>query len=119
MTTAEQQAAAPPIPRWRQGYDAIESMIGSQLEQLVRSDRFAQAAGVIVQVQRELEQRGSRLSRQVLHRLNLPAGSDVSRLLTEIGDLKTQVRQLTAQLEAAGTLSRGRDQGGSRGRSRR
>ena len=36
----------------------------------------------------------------MLHRLNLPAGSDVTRLLNEIGELRKQVRQLTAELAA-------------------
>jgi hypothetical protein len=37
----------------------------------------------------------------VLHRLNLPAATDVTRLLNEIGELKRQVRKLSEQLAAS------------------
>jgi hypothetical protein len=35
----------------------------------------------------------------LLHQANLPAGSDITRLLTEIGKLQAQVRELTKQVE--------------------
>ena len=93
-------------PLWRQGYDAVESSFGPQLEQLVASDRFAQAVGVVSQLRRDLEQRASRTTRHVLHRFNLPAATDVTRLLNEIGELKKQVRQLSEQLDARGRPGR-------------
>ena len=37
----------------------------------------------------------------MLHRLNLPAGTDVSRILNEIGQLRVQVRELSAELDEA------------------
>ena len=43
----------------------------------------------------------SRATRRVLHRLNLPAGTDVSRILNEIGQLRVQVRELSAELDEA------------------
>ena len=42
-----------------------------------------------------------RSTRRVLHRLNLPAGTDVSRILNEIGQLRVQVRELSAELDEA------------------
>ncbi len=93
-------------PLWRQGYDAVESSVGPQLEQLIASDRFAQALGIVSELRRELEQRASRTTRQVLHRLNLPAATDVTRLLNEIGELKKQVRKLNEQLDARGRTGR-------------
>jgi polyhydroxyalkanoate synthesis regulator phasin len=86
-------------PLWRQGYDAVESSVGPQLEQLVASEQFSQALGVLSQLRREFEQRASRTTRHLLHRFNLPAGSDMTRLLNEIGELKKQVRKLSEQLE--------------------
>jgi uncharacterized coiled-coil protein SlyX len=44
----------------------------------------------------------------MLHSLNLPAGSDVTRILNELGQLKRQVRALTAELEAARETSAGK-----------
>jgi hypothetical protein len=111
---------------WRQGYDAVESIVGPALEQWVRSDQFAVGVGFVSQLRRELERRASRSTRQMLHRFNLPAGTDVARLLTEIGELRKQVRQLTEQLEAheQATPARPRKaaastkKGASRGRAR-
>jgi hypothetical protein len=66
----------------------------------VRSEQFAFGLGLVAQLRREVEQQASRTTRQLLHRLNLPAGTDVTRLLTEIGELRKQVRQLSQQLDA-------------------
>ena len=43
----------------------------------------------------------ARATRRVLHRLNLPAGTDVSRILNEIGQLRVQVRELSNELDEA------------------
>ena len=101
MSTPNPKSAAPTAqPTWRQGYDAVEAMVGPPLEQLVRSDQFAQGVAIVTRFRRQLETQAARTSRHVLHRLNLPAGSDVTRLLNEIGELRKQVRQLTAELAA-------------------
>ena len=39
------------------------------------------------------------MTRRVLHRLNLPAGTDVTRILNEIGQLRRQVHELTVELD--------------------
>jgi hypothetical protein len=98
-TRRQRPAPADPRPLWRQGYDAVESSLGPQLEQIVGTDQFARAVWVLTQLRRDLEQRASRTTRHVLHRFNLPAGTDMTRLLNEIGELKKQVRRLSEQLE--------------------
>ena len=98
-TQRQRPAPADPRPLWRQGYDAAESLLGPQLEQIVGTDQFARAVGVLTRLRRDLEQRASRTTRHVLHRFNLPAGTDMTRLLNEIGELKKQVRRLSDQLE--------------------
>lgn len=86
-------------PSWRQGYDALERQVGPRLESIVRSDSFAVAVGLVARAQRAVQQEAGRTTRRFLHQLNLPAGSDVSRILNEIGLLRRQVRELTAELE--------------------
>lgn len=90
-------------PSWRQGYDALERQVGPRLEQLVRSEPFAVAVGLLARVQRGMEQESGRMTRRVLHRLNLPAGTDVTRILNEIGQLRRQVHELTLELDDART----------------
>jgi len=88
-------------PTWRQGFDALEKQVSPRLESLIQSEQFAVAIGLAARVQRAVEGEMSRTTRRVLHRLNLPAGSDVSRILNEIGQLRVQVRALSAELDEA------------------
>ena len=80
-------------------FDSVEREIAPRLERLVRTEQFAVAAGLASQVQRTLQRQASRSTRRVLHMMNLPAGTDVSRILNELGQLKQQVRDLKDQLE--------------------
>jgi hypothetical protein len=94
-------AERPDTPPWRQGFDAVERELAPRLEALVRSEQFAVAVGLATRVQRAVESELARNTRRVLHRLNLPAGTDVARILHEIGQLRVQVRELTDELEEA------------------
>ena len=97
-------------PSWRQGFDALEQQLSPRLEALVQSEQFAVAVGLMARVQRAVEGEMSRRTRQLLHRVNLPAGTDVSRILNEIGQLRVQVRELSAELdEARAELAASRD----------
>jgi hypothetical protein len=87
-------------PAWRQGFDAVERELTPRLEALVRSEPFAVAVGLVTRAQRIVEDEMSRRTRRMLHRWNLPAGTDVNRILHEIGQLRVQVRELSAELEA-------------------
>jgi hypothetical protein len=91
----------PDQPVWRQQFDAVERELSPRLEALVRSEQFAVAVGLAARVQRAVESELARGTRRVLHRLNLPAGTDVTRILNELGQLRIQVRELTAELEEA------------------
>ena len=88
-------------PMWRQGYDTVERRLGPSLAAAARSEQFAIGVGLAAQLQRAVQKRTARSTRRLLHSLNLPAGTDVSRLLAEIGELKKQVRHLSQQLERA------------------
>jgi hypothetical protein len=88
-------------PTWRQGFDAVERQVTPRVESVVQSEQFAVAVGLLARVQRMVEGEMARSTRRVLHRLNLPAGTDVSRILNEIGQLRVQVRQLSTELDEA------------------
>jgi hypothetical protein len=88
-------------PSWRQGFDALEEQLSPRLESVVQSEQFAVAVGLAARVQRAVEGEMARTTRRVLHRLNLPAGTDVSRILNEIGQLRVQVRELSTELDEA------------------
>src|SRR5689334_19616043 len=86
-------------PAWRQGFDAIEAAIAPRLEELVRSEPFQIAAGLVSSAQRDAQQRAERTMRRALHLWNLPAGSDVTRILNEIGKLQRDVRELARRVD--------------------
>src|SRR4051812_24094332 len=103
-------------PLWRQGFDAVDGAVGPRLTALVNSDGFAVAVGVATRTQSAVRRRTERATRRMLHLWNLPAGSDVTRILNEIGSLQQQVRDLTRELNRS---KESRANGGDQRRERR
>jgi hypothetical protein len=88
-------------PAWRQGFDAVEKAVAPRLLTLFNSEQFAIAVGLVTNAQRAVQQRAERSTRRILHLANLPAGSDVTRILAELGNLQRQMRELTKQVNAS------------------
>ena len=88
-------------PLWRQAFDALDGAVGPRLMELVNSEGFAVAVGLATRTQSAIRRQGERTTRRMLHLWNLPAGSDVTRILNELGSMQQQVRDLTRQLNAA------------------
>ena len=88
-------------PRWRQAFDAVERRVTPRAEEFVRTETFA--VGAALTRRAVILARGSArdLTARAWHLLNLPAGTDVSRLRAQVGALDREVRRLTLQLESA------------------
>ena len=86
-------------PRWRRAYDAVDKAVTPRAESFVRSSEFATGAVLFQRAQKVVRQSARGLSARAWHLLNLPAGSDVSRLRAQVGGLDREVRRLTLQLE--------------------
>jgi hypothetical protein len=93
-------------PMWRQGFDTVEQAVAPRLTEVVNSEQFAIAAGIVTRAQRTARRSAERTTRRLLHLANLPAGSDVTRLLNEIGALQAQVRELSRQVERSAAEGR-------------
>jgi hypothetical protein len=91
---------APPSPRWRQAFDAAERAVAPRAEDLVRSEYFALATALVRRAQNLAGGSLQGLTARAWHLVNLPAGSDISRLRAQIGSLDREVRRLTLQLES-------------------
>ena len=106
-------------PLWLQAFNAVEGVVGSRVEELVHGERFTSAVVLLHKVKGGVSGIVERRSRGVWHLVNLPAGSDVRRLRTQVGDLDHEVRQLRGALEREARLrartSRRRAQGGGEG----
>jgi hypothetical protein len=104
---------APSAPLWRQAFDAAERAVAPRAENLVRTPYFALGAALARRAQNVAGRSVQGLSARAWHLVNLPAGSDISRLRAQIGSLDREVRRLTMQLEserrrATGSASRAR-----------
>lgn len=89
-------------PVWKQLYDQLATQLGPLAKEVTASDQFAQVVTVSEAARRRLREELQRSSRRWLHTFNLPAGSDVTMLRREIGELERQVRDLTKRLEDLG-----------------
>ena len=98
-------------PPWKKLFDQLDSTIGSRVNDFVRGEDFATLVALAQRGQRELAARGERVTRRVLHSLNLPAGSDVNRLLAQIGNLEREVRELRKRLADSRTVPAARRSG--------
>jgi hypothetical protein len=86
-------------PLWRQAFDAVERRVTPPAEQLVRTPGFAVGVALVSRGRSAARGAARGLTARAWHLLNLPAGSDVSRLRNQIGALDREVRRLTVQLE--------------------
>jgi hypothetical protein len=91
--------APPPVPLWRQAFDAADRAVAPRAESLVRSPAFDVGVTIVQRAQGLARKSARGLTARAWHLLNLPAGSDVSRLRAQIGALDREVRRLTVQLE--------------------
>lgn len=94
--------APPEAPVWRRTFDDAERNVGKRLEAVVQTPQFAETVVVVTQLEREMRRRFERVTRRVIHALNLPTGSDIKRLSHQIADLDHRVRDLSRSLEADG-----------------
>lgn len=90
-------------PLWKQGLAVVDSTLSTRVDSAVRSEQFAVAVALVSRARSGLAGKGQRVSRKLWHTLNLPAATDVNRLLTHLGALERQVRELSKQLDDAAT----------------
>ncbi len=89
-------------PQWRRLYDRAAGELGPRLSELTASDTYADAVATAAVLRRRALRELRDNSRRWLHLMNLPAGSDMSVLRRQVGDLEREVRELNKRLEDAG-----------------
>jgi hypothetical protein len=90
--------ARPPL--WRQAFDAAERRVTPRAEEFVRTDAYAIGATLVRRATTLARASARDVTSRAWHLLNLPAGTDVSRLHAQVGALDREVRRLTLALEA-------------------
>jgi len=91
-----------PPPLWHRAVTRLDEVVAPRAEAFVRSETFAVASGLALRAKRDLARGIEHGSRQAWHLLNLPAGSDVNRLLAQIASLERQIRVLEKRLTDSG-----------------
>jgi hypothetical protein len=101
----------PEPPLWRQAFDAAERAVTPRAENLVRTPGFNVGVALVRRAQTLAKDSARGLTARAWHLINLPAGSDVSRLRAQIGSLDREVRRLSLQLESEQRRAGGRPSG--------
>ncbi|MBA2513806.1 MAG: hypothetical protein H0V26_05690 [Solirubrobacterales bacterium] len=83
---------------WR-AFDAAEKAAAPRLEGAVRTGTFAAALSIVTRVDAAVRHELEARSRRLWHGLNLPAGSDVTRLRRQIATLDRELRHISRTLE--------------------
>lgn len=86
-------------PRWLVEVFKAEKIVAPRLKSVLEHPRLYDVVGAVTYLRNGVGQHTERATRHLLHRANLPAGSDITRLLTEIGRLQNQVRELSLQVK--------------------
>jgi hypothetical protein len=84
---------------WRRAFDAAEGAVAPPLEALVRSEEFARVTATLTWARATVRHGLADVSAAAWHLVNLPAGSDLARLRSQVGALDREVRRLTLRLE--------------------
>ncbi len=74
--------------------DAVDERLSPTINEMARSEDAATLAALGRRGRSEIDRRMEQASRRALHLFNLPAGSDVNRLLEHIARLEREVRDL-------------------------
>jgi hypothetical protein len=85
-------------PLWKQLFDAVDQRLSPTLNDFAKRDEVVSLTSLALRSRAEIDIAIERLSRRALHFLNLPAGSDVNRLLEHIARVEREVRDLRHQL---------------------
>lgn len=84
-------------------YDTIEKRATPVIEDVVHSDRFSDVATTAMKLRKRAGRAFENVAADVLHTVNLPAGSDVRRLRRQIGELDYEIRRLRLELAERAT----------------
>jgi hypothetical protein len=85
-------------PILRRGIEAVDAVAAPVLEGAVHNDAVLAAYSLITRGRTELRRRTERVSRRILHGLNVPAASDVNRVLAQLAQVENHVRALRNEM---------------------
>ena len=93
-------------PLWRQAFDAVDSNIGPRVEELVRSEQFADGVALINRLNKQVMSTAEAMNRRAMHFWNRPTATDVVGLKKQLAAVERPLRNMEKQL---GERTRGDD----------
>ena len=94
----------------------VADRVGPALDGFTRSEEFAALTAIRTRARQQAGRQLERTSRRLFHLVNLPAASDINRLLRQIALVEREVRELRKQLDDGRTDERGARGGTARPR---
>ena len=86
-------------PLWRRMFDAWNTQVGTRLEQMVRTDEFADRAAWMQAMNRRRTEMAEQFSRRLMHFWNMPTATDVANLKRQVEALDRQLHKVNKTLE--------------------
>ena len=86
-------------PLWLKIVHRLERAVGEPVESAVRSDTYFDVVSLATRATGKAKGAAESLSRRGLHLLNLPAGSDVSRMREQLHRMERRINQLSENVE--------------------
>ena len=81
-------------PIWRTTLATMAGAVDSQVHRVLGSEAVVVTVGLAHTVRRDVAKRTEHASSRIWHMLNLPTGSDVDRLFTQLGSVEREIRGL-------------------------
>ena len=97
-------------PLWRRLFDAWDKEVGPRLEQLVRTEEFADRMAAVSRFNQRAQSAGEAWTQQMLRFWNLPSAADVEALRKHLGTIERQLRSINKKLTEVQNVD-GRDTG--------
>ena len=88
-------------PVWRQIFDAVDSELGPRLEQMVRTEQFADAMAMLSRLNEQAMKRAADFNRQMLAFWGVPSRSDVADLKKQLEAVDRQLHKVNKALTEA------------------
>ena len=105
-----------PTSPLRKVFNVAEQAIAARVEPLVQSGGFATAMGRYVAINRRVGRTVGNVTGSVLHLVNIPTTTDVTRIHEHLSALDRQLSLLTRELETKSESRQQNPRGGSKSR---
>jgi hypothetical protein len=86
-------------PLWVRAVYRLERAVGEPVEAAVRTETYFNLMTKVTRTKKTVKGKVSGVSTRGLHLLNLPAGTDVSRMREQLARMERRLNQLSEQVE--------------------